>query len=337
MKTLTLSTPGQLVLTDTPPPQSPEPGYALVRVHRIGVCGTDLHAYRGKQPFFSYPRILGHELGVEILALGSPSDCLQVGDRCAVEPYLNCGHCIACRRGKPNCCANLQVLGVHVDGGMRELITVPIEKLHSSKQLSFAQLALVETLAIGAHAVERTEPQPDDTVLIIGAGPIGLAVLESLKSIGCTIAIADREPQRLTFVQQQYNAVTTLSATDDMPEQLRQTFGDLPTVVFDATGNPASMMSAFEYAAPGGSLTFVGLFMGDVTFNDPLFHRRELTLRASRNALPGTFTNLIQQIENGVIDTAPWITHQAAMTDVPDRFADWLDPANGVLKAMITV
>lgn len=338
MQTLILETPERFRLTVTSAPMPPQPGEALVRVHRVGVCGTDLHAYRGHQPFFNYPRILGHELGVEVVALGEPTDRLHIGDRCAVEPYLNCGQCIACRRGKPNCCETLRVLGVHQDGGMREFLHVPIHKLHPSRQLSFEQLALVETLAIGAHAVERANLQPDDTVLIIGAGPIGLAVLESVRPFGCPVAIADREDKRLTFVRTHFDNVRRLPATEPFPDSLRQVFtGDWPTVVFDATGNSASMMQAFDYVAPGGTLIYVGLFQGDVTFADPLFHRREITLRASRNALPATFTDLINRMEQGELNTTPWITHRAFISDVPAQFPDWLDPAHGVLKAMINL
>ena len=338
MQTLILQTPGEFTLLDTLPPPSLQPHEALVRVHRIGVCGTDLHAYRGRQPFFSYPRILGHELGVEVVALGGPTDRVQVGDRCAVEPYLNCGHCIACRRGKSNCCATLHVLGVHADGGMCELLTVPIHKLHVSTQLTFEQLALVETLAIGAHAVERANPQPDDTVLIIGAGPIGLAVLESIRPLGCTVVVADREEKRVAFVRHQFANSTALQAGDALLDQFHQVFNDnLPTVVFDATGNPASMNQAIDYVAPGGVLVYVGLFQGNLTFSDPLFHRKEITLLSSRNALPATFRHLIDRIERGDINTAPWITHRVALVDVPLEFPHWLDPANGVIKAMIEI
>ena len=178
MQTIVLDQPGQLVLTETPPPAGPGPGEAIVRVHRIGVCGTDLHAFKGEQPFFDYPRILGHELGVEVLALGpggDPTGRIAVGTRCAVEPYLNCGRCVACRRGKPNRCVALRTLGVHTDGGMREAIALPLDKLHPAPTLSYEQLALVEMLGIGAHAVGRAAIEPGEWVLVVGAGPIGLS------------------------------------------------------------------------------------------------------------------------------------------------------------------
>ena len=241
MLAITLDQPGKFSAADRPEPK-PAPGEALVRVHRIGVCGTDLHAFAGKQPFFSYPRILGHELGVEVIDPGSETHGLKIGDRCSVEPYLNCGHCIACRRGKPNCCAELKVLGVHRDGGMRPLFTVPARKLHKSTRLTYDQLALVETLGIGAHAVERAEIKPDDTVLVIGAGPIGLSVIQFVLVTGAKLAVMDVSEPRLAFCRQQLGVAHTLAPGTEAAGQLKDLFTrDLPTVVIDATGNPKSM------------------------------------------------------------------------------------------------
>ena len=336
MLQITLDQPGQFSSADGPQPV-PAPGEALVRVHRIGVCGTDLHAFAGKQPFFSYPRILGHELGVEVIDPGSDPHGLKAGDRCSVEPYLNCGRCIACRRGKPNCCAELKVLGVHTDGGMRPFFTVPARKLHQSAKLSYDQLALVETLGIGAHAVERAEPKPEDFVLVIGAGPIGLSVIQFVLVTGAALAVMDVSESRLAFCRDQLGVRHTLAAGPAAAAALRAIGGgDLPTVVIDATGNPKSMAGTFDLPAPGGRIVFVGLFQGDVTFNDPNFHRRELTLLASRNALPGTFRDIIVLIETGRINTTPWITHRLALSDIPTRFAEIAgNPA--VIKAIIDV
>ncbi len=336
MLQITLEKPGRFTAADGPVPK-PAPGEALVRVHRIGVCGTDLHAFAGQQPFFSYPRILGHELGVEVVDPGSDPHGLRAGDRCSVEPYLNCGRCIACRRGKPNCCAELKVLGVHTDGGMRPLFAVPARKLHPSAKLDYDQLALVETLGIGAHAVERADPRPDDFVLVIGAGPIGLSVIQFVQVRGAKLVVMDVSEHRLEFCRRQLGVAHTLAGGPDAAIRLRALGGgDLPTVVIDATGNPRSMAGTFDLPAPGGRIVFVGLFQGDVTFNDPNFHRRELTLLASRNALPGTFRDIIALIEAGRIDTTPWITHRFALADTPREF-----PALGgnpaVIKAVIEV
>jgi 2-desacetyl-2-hydroxyethyl bacteriochlorophyllide A dehydrogenase len=341
MKTIRLEEPGRLALfsAEEPPPTSIQPEEALVRVHRIGVCGTDIHAFSGRQPFFSYPRILGHELGVEVVAVGSSTKNVKPGDRCSVEPYLDCGSCIACRRSKPNCCVNLQVLGVHTDGGMREAFVVPSRKLHPSESLTLDQLALVETLGIGCHAVERARVEASEFALVIGTGPIGLAVVQFAIEAETQVIILDINPKRLEFCREQLGASHVINAASEDPlEALKRiTSGDLPTAVFDATGNPKSMMGAFEYPAHGGRLIFVGLFQGDITFNDPNFHRRELTVFASRNARPEDFTRIIDLVEGGRIDTSPWITHRASLVDVVEEFPRWTKPETGVIKAMIEV
>lgn len=338
MKTLTLEEPGKLTLGSTTELDATlQPGEALVKVHRIGVCGTDIHAFNGKQPFFSYPRILGHELGVEVLAVAPDVTNIAPGDRCAVEPYLNCGKCIACRRGKGNCCTSLKVLGVHTDGGHRERIVVPAAKLHSSKKLTLEQLALVETLGIGAHAVDRAQIEAGETALVIGTGPIGLAVIQFAQAAGARVIAMDVNDARLAFCRDTLGVAHTVNATapDVVAELETLTNGDLPTAVFDATGNPRSMMASFNYPAHGGRLVFVGLFQGDVTFNDPNFHKRELTLMGSRNARSSDFPRIIELIETGKVDTTPWITHRAPFDAVPEEFPKWVKPETGVLKAII--
>ncbi len=336
MKAVILEQPGIFKAVQLPDDSQLASGEAWVKVHRIGICGTDLHAFRGKQPFFSYPRILGHELGVEVISVTDNAHGIGAGDYCAVEPYLNCGHCIACRRQKPNCCVNMQVLGVHTDGGMREYLKVPVHKLHKSSVLSLDQLALVETLGIGSHAVQRAQVVADDTVLIIGAGPIGLSVIQFAQLTGATVVVMDREESRLQFCRNQLNVQHTVQAGDEAAAQLQTVFnGDLPTVVIDATGNATSMMKAFDYVAHGGKLVYVGLFQGEVTFNDPLFHRKELTLLASRNSTSADFVDIIAKMEQGLIDTRPWITHRADFATFIDAFPSWLDSATGVIKAVV--
>ena len=337
MLAITLDQPGKFSATDAPEPR-PAPGEALVRVHRIGVCGTDLHAFAGKQPFFNYPRILGHELGVEVIDPGSEPHGLKAGDRCSVEPYLNCGRCIACRRGKPNCCTDLKVMGVHIDGGMRPQLTLPARKLHHSATLDFEQLALVETLGIGAHAVERAEANKHDFIVVIGAGPIGLSVIQFALVTGATVAVMDVSEARLTFCREQLSVKHTVIAGPEAAAQLKAIGGgDLPTIVIDATGNPKSMAGTFDLTAHGGRIVFVGLFQGELAFNDPNFHRRELTICASRNSLPGTFRDIIALVEAGRIDTRPWITHRFKLPETPEVFPRDIAGNAAVLKAMIEV
>jgi 2-desacetyl-2-hydroxyethyl bacteriochlorophyllide A dehydrogenase len=335
MLQVTLDAPGKFSASDVAIPEELEES-AVVRVHRIGVCGTDLHAFRGRQPFFSYPRVLGHELGVEVVSAAAAGP--RTGERCAVEPYLNCGTCIACRRGRPNCCSTLSVLGVHRDGGMRELIALPPAKLHASSVLSYEQLALVETLAIGAHAVERAELQRDEFVLVIGAGPIGLSVIQFARAAGARVAVMDTSAARLDLCRSVWGVEHTIDAQSPAAEAqvLEAGGGDLPGVVFDATGNPESMCAAFRWPCAGGRLVFVGLVQGDISFNDPDFHRRELTLLATRNAQPETFRSIIAAVEAGRIDTSPWITHRISLNDVPEQFPK-VAAAPDLFKAMVAV
>jgi 2-desacetyl-2-hydroxyethyl bacteriochlorophyllide A dehydrogenase len=331
---IALEKPGRFITVEGSSPR-PSEGEALVRVHRIGVCGTDLHAFAGRQPFFNYPRILGHELGVEVLDPGSEPLGFKRGDRCSVEPYLNCGRCIACRASRSNCCAELKCLGVHVDGGMRPEIVVPARKLHRSHALSYDQLALVETLGIGAHAVDRADIRRDDFVLVIGAGPIGLSVSQFVQLRGATLVVMDVRASRLDFCRRELGVQHTLVDSPVAVGQLRTIGrGDLPTVVMDATGNAASMARTFDLPAQGGRIVFVGLFQGEVSFDDPNFHRRELTVLASRNALPANFRDIIELIEAGRINTTPWITHRFALADTPQRFPEIAaDPT--VIKTII--
>jgi len=332
---IVLEKPGQFIAVDGPPP-APAPGDALVRVHRIGICGTDLHAFAGRQPFFSYPRILGHELGVEVIDPGSDPNGLEAGDRCSVEPYLNCGRCIACRAGRSNCCAELKCLGVHIDGGMRPELAVPARKLHRSRTLTYDQLALVETLAIGAHAVDRAAIGPDDFVLVIGAGPIGLSVSQFVQVRGATLAVMDVRESRLAFCRRQFDAAHTLAPGADTVEELRSIGGgELPTVVMDATGSARSMAGTFDLPAQGARIVFVGLFQGDIHFNDPNFHRRELTLLASRNALADDFREIIRLVESGRINLMPWITHRFDLADTLQRFPE-IAACPDVIKTLIS-
>jgi 2-desacetyl-2-hydroxyethyl bacteriochlorophyllide A dehydrogenase len=337
MKTLLLEEPGRLVFTRTAEPDAPGPGEALVRVHRIGVCGTDIHAFGGNQPFFSYPRILGHELGLEVIATGEGVTNVKAGDRCSMEPYVNCQECIACRRGRGNCCTNMQVIGVHRDGGMRERFVLPARKLHPSSKLNYEQLALVEPLSIGAHAVERAGVEAGEFVLVIGAGPIGLATMQFAVEKGAEVIVLDINEARIDFCQKHLGVQHSINgAKENVIEALKAiTSGDMPTAVLDATGSPRSMMASFDYPSHAGRLVFVGLFTGDVSFNDPNFHKRELTLMGSRNSHPADFTRIIGLMESGRIDTTPWITHRAPFDQAADVFASWTRPETGVIKAMI--
>jgi 2-desacetyl-2-hydroxyethyl bacteriochlorophyllide A dehydrogenase len=338
MKALLLEAPREWRRIETEEPPSPKAGEALVRVHRVGICGTDLSGYLGKMPFFSYPRIPGHELGVEVLEVGPGVANVRPGDRCAVEPYINCQQCHACQRGRTNCCEKHQTLGVHCDGGLRPRFLVPARKLHISRSLAFEQLALVETLAIGCHAVNRGAPRADDACLVIGAGPIGLATLEFVKLSGAKTIVLDVNETRLEFCRKTMGIEHTVKLSDRVESDLRDlTDGHLPDVVIDATGNSGSMSGAFGLVAHGGKLVFVGITTEEVHFRHPVFHKPEGTLLCSRNALAEDFTRIIGLIEEGKIDTRPWITHRSSFDDLPGVFPSYTRPETGVIKAVVDV
>ena len=339
MQALIFAAPHDATYTDVPEPPAPAAGEAVVRVHAVGVCGTDYAGYLGKMPYFDYPRIPGHELGVEVLAVGDGVTNVRPGDRCSVEPYLNCQRCHACRRGLTNCCEHNQTLGVHCDGGLRRLYALPARKLHPSPRLSHAQNALVETLAIGCHAVDRGGPTPAETVLVIGAGPIGLSAVEFAKLSGARVIVMDTAAPRLEFVRSRMGVADTILAdgtANDIDALGRLTDGRLAEVVIDATGSVASMSRALEACAFGGRLVYVGITQAELRFSHAaIMHRRELSILASRNALSRDFPRIIGLIDAGRIDTAPWITHRVAFAEAAAAFPRLLEPGSGVIKAVI--
>jgi len=338
MKAIVLEKPEQFTVSDVPEPSSPGPGEVLVRVHRVGICGTDISGYLGKMPFYSYPRIPGHELGVEVMEVGEGVTNVKPGDQCSVEPYINCQQCFACRRGNTNCCETLQVLGVHTDGGLRPHFIVPARKLHRSEKLTLEQLALVETLGIGCHAVFRCDPQPKENVLVIGAGPIGLSAIEFLKLAHARILVLDLSAKRLEFCKKTMGIPHVILAKGDGSEleQLKKlTDGTLPTIVIDATGSYQSMSHALNYVAFTGKLVFLGISSTELTFSQAVMHRRELTLLASRNALPRDFGRIIKLIEEGKIDTRPWITHRTSFDGLIANFPSYTRMETGVIKAIV--
>lgn len=332
MKSLVLQQPGVLAWTEVPEPV-PGPRDALVRVRRCGVCGTDIHALAGKQPFFSYPRRLGHELCVEIISAPATSD-LRAGDLCAVEAYDFCGQCPACRAGKTNCCKNLKVLGVHVDGGHAPLLALRADKLHCATGLAPEQLALVEPLVIGAHGIERAMPVANEPVVVIGLGPIGLAAALFARAAGANLACVDVQPERLSFACGQMQLGKGFVAGENLANELQKHFGQLPSVVIDATGNPASMRNAYQLAEHGGRIVFLGLFIGELCFDDPNFHRRELTVLASRAGLTGTFRDVISLMQMGEVEVLPLITHRFNFAETAERLPQ-IHREPRLVKAMI--
>lgn len=337
MKVLTCVSPHDLKYEEREQPQM-RPGNTILKIKRVGICGTDLHAFEGTQPFFSYPRILGHELSGEIVETnGAPG--FSLGETVTFIPYFNCQKCIACRNGKPNCCEKINVFGVHIDGGMAEYVLVPSHSLVHGEGLDASTLALVEPLAIGSHGIQRAAVKEGEYVLVIGAGPIGLGAMEFARIAGANVIALDINEARLEFCKDNLNVDHTINPqTTDPIEQLREiTNGDMPTVVIDATGNLKAINQAFNYMAHGGRYVLIGLQKNDIIFSHPEFHKREATLMSSRNARRQDFQHVIEALKNNQIQPSTYITHHVPFSDVVTNFGSWLNPASGVIKAMIEV
>ena len=334
MKALVCLQPGEFACREIETPMA-GPGQAIIKIRRIGICGTDLHAFEGTQPYFDYPRILGHELAGDLVDVDKAPGFV-VGEAVTVIPYFNCGTCIACRNGKPNCCTTLKVCGVHIDGGMVDYLVVPSTALVHGGGLSYDQLALVEPLAIGAHAVRRAGIQPGEFVLVVGAGPIGLGTMEAARIAGGEVIAMDINEERLRFCREKLEVLHTVDASGDAMEQLRHiTRGDMPTVVIDATGSLKAIENAFQYMAHGARYVLVGLQKGEIRFSHPEFHKREGTLMSSRNATRADFEWVMDSMRRGLIDPTTYITHRVGFDEVKAEFGGWLDPARGVIKVMV--
>jgi 2-desacetyl-2-hydroxyethyl bacteriochlorophyllide A dehydrogenase len=326
--------PGHLALERRPIP-SRGAGEVLIRVRNVGVCGTDMHIFRGTQPYLSYPRIMGHELSGEVAE--APLDShLKAGDPVYVMPYLSCGTCPACRKGRPNCCMRLEVLGVHRDGGMAEFLTVPAAFVFKAEGVSLGDAAMIEFLAIGAHAVRRVEMQPGCRVLVVGAGPIGIAAALFANLHGAEVTALDGRNDRLDFCRDVLRVSRSVRLDSHTAEQLKEvTQGDWFDVVFDATGNPQAMEAGFSYVGHGGSYVLVSIVNANIAFSDPEFHRREMTLLGSRNATSADFEQVLRAMREGKVPTQALNTHRTTLGRLPDVMPTWMAPSAGIIKGIV--
>lgn len=334
MKYIVCEKPREFLLKDKPMPE-PKEGEVLLKIKRIGICGTDIHAYGGTQPFFEYPRILGHELAAEYIKGNAKG--FKPGDKVSVIPYFNCGQCVACRNGLTNCCANIKVFGVHIDGGMAEYITIPEQYVLHGQGLDYDELVLIEPLAIAAHGLRRAAVEAKDTVLIMGAGPIGIGLIQFAKIAGAKVIVMDINDYRLDFCKNQLGVDAVINPlNEDVAQSLATiTNGDMANVVIDATGNRNVMNAAFNYISHGGRFVLVGLQKGELSFSHPDFHKRESTLMSSRNATLIDFEYVMECLKSGKIDPKKYITHRADFAHMIDVFDTWIDPKSNCIKAII--
>jgi len=331
--TVVCEKPGTLAVQDRAQPV-PAEGEVLLRVKRVGICGTDLHIFTGRQPYLQYPRVMGHELS-GIVARAPRSSPLVEGDAVYVMPYLSCGRCVACRVGRTNCCVELQVLGVHRDGAFTEYVSVPQQFVHKADGVTLDQAAMVEFLAIGAHAVRRAQVRSGQRVLVVGAGPIGMGAMIFSHLRGATVVALDSRADRLAFCTQRLGTTAgVMLGASDVDELAALSSNDFYDVVFDATGNAAAMERGFRFVAHAGTYVLISIVTGDITFNDPEFHKRETTLLGSRNATREDFDTVLAAMREGQVP-AGLDTHRMALVEVPAIFPALLDPNAGVIKAIV--
>jgi 2-desacetyl-2-hydroxyethyl bacteriochlorophyllide A dehydrogenase len=332
---LVCSEPGRLQLARRPGPRH-DPARVLVRPRCVGICGTDYHIFEGKHPYLQYPRVMGHELAVEVVEAPAAAG-LVAGEICVVNPYLYCGDCIACRVGRPNCCVKISVLGVHQDGGLAGLLSVPTVNVIRAEGLSADACASVEFLAIGAHAVRRGAVSSADKVLVVGAGPIGLGVALFARLSGADVAVFDREPERAALAQSLAGAAALAADGDIAAAADAFTGGDGFDVVFDATGSRAAMERGFEFVAHGGRYVLVSVIKDEIAFADPDFHRKEMTLLGSRNATSEDFQRVIAAIRDGHIPIGRLITHRTSLAGAVADIPVWATQKTGLIKALIEI
>jgi 2-desacetyl-2-hydroxyethyl bacteriochlorophyllide A dehydrogenase len=333
MKYIVCEKPGEFLLKEKEVPVRKE-NEALLKINKVGICGTDLHAYSGNQAFFTYPRILGHELASEVLEIDENQNGIKIGDKVVVMPYISCGKCIACRNGKTNCCTNIQVLGVHTDGGMQEQIVVPISILLKANQLSNNQMAIVEPLAIGAHAMRRAQVQKGEFVVVIGCGPIGIGIMKLAQIAGAKVIAIDRNEQRLQYAKEKIGVDFIVNATNDPVAAIAKiTNGDMATAVFDASGHKEALEAGPDYMSHGGRYVLVGLSKGELTFLHPKIHAKEISILCSRNATTEDFEYVISVLDQFPTDS--FITHSVNFTEIIANFDSWTKPETGVIKATV--
>jgi hypothetical protein len=310
-------------------------GEVLLKIKRVGICGTDLHAYGGNQAFFTYPRILGHELAAEVITSDENSS-FKKDDKVVIMPYLSCGKCIACRRGKTNCCQKINVFGVHIDGGMQQEVVLPENVLLPAPGLSLDEITIVEPLAIGAHAIRRASIVEGDTVVVMGCGPIGIGIMSFALIRKAKVIAIDINKERLQYVKESIGVDAVVKAGNMAKEEIFElTNGDLALHVFDATGNKTALEQGVDYMAHGGNYVLVGLSRGELTFMHPKIHAKETTLMCSRNATLDDFKYVVETLSAGLFPVKSYITHRVHYKKMIEVFDSWMRPETGVIKGIV--
>ena len=336
MKTVVMSGPGSIRIKDAPPPAR-RSGEALLQVRYVGLCGTDLSSYRGKNPLVSYPRIPGHEIAATISEIDSDAPNLQVGTDVTLSPYTSCGNCAACRNGRNNACQFNQTLGVQRDGALAEYISVPIEKLHTA-QLGLRELCLVEPLTVGCHSVARARITSADTVAIFGCGGVGLGAVAASAFRGAKTIAIDVDDGKLEIARKAGAVSTINSRRQELRAALTELTNGLgPQVVIEAVGRPETFVAAVELVAFTGRVVYIGYAKEPVTYETKLFVQKELDIMGTRNALPEDFREVIRMLEAGKFPVDDAISATVPMDETAEWLRRWDEQPAEITKILVKV
>jgi L-gulonate 5-dehydrogenase len=334
MKAVCLQKPGDINIAEIEKPQCGQ-DHILIAVRSAGICGSDIGAYRGNNPLVSYPRIIGHEIAGEIVEVPENEKNFTVGDRVVLEPYVYCGKCYPCSIGHTNCCENLTVLGVHIEGGMAEYFSHPRHLVHKAPDnISWDLLPMAEPLVISMHAVTQPATKAGEHVVITGSGPIGLLAAQYALTLGAIPIVVDPVDERLVLARQLGVVHTVNPVTDDAVKEIQAiTNGQMAEVVIEASGNASAIRSTVDYVSYAGRVSLVGWPKNEIPLPTALFTKKELTVVGSRNSV-GLFPESLRLIAEKKIDVAALVTKTVPLAEIPETVADISEHPERYLKVI---
>jgi 2-desacetyl-2-hydroxyethyl bacteriochlorophyllide A dehydrogenase len=317
MKAILIHAPNDISIQEVSNPER-KPNEVIIKVRGMGICGSDIAAYKGINPLVTYPRIIGHEIAGEVLEAPSGETEIMPGDRVVIEPYVYCGQCYPCMNQRTNCCENLAVRGVHVDGGMSELCVHPRHLVHKvPADVSWKHLAMVEPLTISVHAVQRARLAKGEHLVVTGSGPIGLLAAQYALVIGAVPIVVDPIDERLAFARLLGISHGINPDKENAVERIKEiTGGRMAEAVVEASGSDAAIRSSIDYAAYSGRIALVGWPKGEVSLMTAMFTKKELDVMGSRNSVR-TFPESIDLIAGNKIDVASLVTRTVSFEEVP--------------------
>ena len=337
MKAIVIETPNKIEIKEIPMPEVKE-NEALLKVKCVGICGADVASYTGNQPFTTYPRIPGHEFSAEIVEIPENDKGLKVGDIVTCNPYFNCGECYSCERGYVNCCTDNQTMGVQRDGAFCEYIAMPVERIFTGNGLSAEELALIEPFSISQHAVSRATIKDTDTVLVVGAGPIGLFALLAAKQMCKKIVVADILDNRLALAKE-YGADAVVNTKNQSLEEFTKEFteGRGFDVCIEACGAPETFLNCIDCAAFAANIILIGNGKRETSFVHSIILKKELNIHGSRNALNADFINNIQLVADKKADVMKMVSGIYDMENATDAFEALKNNDGTLAKILIKI